>query len=189
MARFFTIGHSNRALEAFVESLREAQVSLVADVRSFPRSRSNPTYNVDTLPERLAERQIAYRHMPALGGRRARQPEAPEALNALWRNRSFHNYADYALSPPFGEALDALIALGESHRVAIMCAEAVWWRCHRRIIADHLILGGREVAHLLGEGRREPARPTPGAVRTGEGQVVYPAPRLAPDDEAAPAGR
>jgi uncharacterized protein (DUF488 family) len=174
MARFFTIGHSNRTLDTFTAILRDAQVNLVVDVRSFPKSRSNPTYNVDALPERLAERQIGYRHMPALGGRRGRQPEVPDELNAVWRNRSFHNYADYALSEEFALALDELIALGESPRIAMMCAEAVWWRCHRRIIADHLILSGHEVAHLMGEGREELARPTRGARRTSEGQVVYP---------------
>lgn len=186
MARFFTIGHSNRTLETFAAILRAAQVDFVVDVRSFPKSRSNPTYNVDALPKRLAERQIGYRHMVALGGRRGRQTDAPDEINATWRNRSFHNYADYALSEAFAEALDELIALGGSRRIAMMCAEAVWWRRHRRIIADHLILGGHEVAHLMGEGREEPARPTPGARRNDEGRVVYPAsPSEAPPQASA----
>jgi uncharacterized protein (DUF488 family) len=175
--RFATIGHSTRSLEAFVDLLREAGVDLVADVRSFPRSRSNPTYNVDTLPDRLAERQIGYRHMPALGGRRGRQPGVPEEVNAGWRNQSFHNYADYALSTGFAEALAELRDLGRARHVAIMCAEAVWWRCHRRIVADHLILNGNEVVHLTEPGRTAAARPTPGAQRTRDGLVVYPAPQ------------
>ena len=173
-ARFHTIGHSNRTFEEFAEILRAAQIGLLVDVRSFPRSRSNPVYNIDDLPGRLAERQIGYRHMPALGGRRKRQPDVPDEVNATWRNRSFHNYADYALSPDFASALDNLVALGETRRLAMMCSEAVWWRCHRRIITDHLLLNGHAVAHLMGSGREEPARPTPGAQRTPEGKVVYP---------------
>ena len=174
-ARFCTIGHSNRRLAEFIDILRRAEVSLVVDVRSFPRSRSNPDYNTETLPERLAGYQIGYRHMPALGGRRKLQPEIPDDLNARWRNRSFHNYADYALSGEFTSALEELVELGGSRRLAMMCSEAVWWRCHRRIITDYLLLGGHEVVHLMGNGREEPAKVTPGAERTPEGKVVYPA--------------
>jgi uncharacterized protein (DUF488 family) len=177
MARFATVGHSSRSLGAFVCLLRGAGVDFVVDVRSFPRSRGNPAYNIDALPDRLAERQIDYSHMPALGGRRGRQPGVPEEVNAGWRNRSFHNYADYALSPDFAEALTELRALGRARPVAIMCAEAVWWRCHRRIIADHLIFCGDEVVHLTGPGQATTARPTPGAQRTSDGLVVYPAPQ------------
>lgn len=103
--RFCTIGHSNRSLGEFIDILRTAEVGLVVDVRSFPRSRSNADYNTETLPERLGEYQIGYRHIPALGGRRKLQPEVPDELNARWRNRSFHNYADYALSPEFASAV------------------------------------------------------------------------------------
>ena len=174
-ARFCTIGHSNRTFEESVDILRRADVGLVVDVRSFPRSRSNPDYNTETLPERLAEYQIGYRHMPALGGRRKLRPEVPDELNARWRNRSFHNYADHALSPEFGAALAELVELGRSRRLAMMCSEAVWWRCHRRIITDYLLLDGHEVVHLMGNGREEPAKVTPGAERTAEGNVVYPA--------------
>ena len=172
--RFHTIGHSNRTFEEFAEILRTAQIGLVVDVRSFPRSRSNPDYNIDLLPERLSERQIGYRHMPALGGRRKQQPQIPDEVNATWWNRSFHNYADYALSADFAAGLDELVSLGEPWRLAMMCSEAVWWRCHRRIIADHLLLNGHTVVHLMGSGREEPARPTPGAQRTPEGKVIYP---------------
>ena len=172
---FCTIGHSNRTVEEFAEILRSAKVALVVDVRSFPRSRSNPDYNAETLPERLAAYQIGYRHLPALGGRRKLQPEVPDEMNAVWRNRSFHNYADYALSPEFRSALEELVDLGRSRRLAMMCSEAVWWRCHRRIIADHLLLNGHEVVHLMGIGREEPATPTPGARRAPDGSIVYPA--------------
>lgn len=171
---FCTIGHSNRSPEEFVEILRAAQVALVVDVRRFPRSRSNPDYNAEVLPDRLASYQIAYRHIAALGGRRERQPGIADDVNAHWRNRSFHNYADYALSPEFSEAFAELTALGRSERLAMMCSEALWWRCHRRIIADYLILNGHEVMHLMGSGREDPARPTPGARRISEGKVIYP---------------
>lgn len=172
--RFFTVGHSNLRLAGFMAILRQAQVTLVVDVRRFPRSRSNPDYNIDTLPEALARCQIGYHHMPDLGGRRGRQPDVSENTNALWRNRSFHHYADYALSDQFGRAFDELVSLGQHDRVAIMCSEAVWWRCHRRIITDYLLLSGHEVGHLMGDGREEAAHPTPGARWTAVGKLVYP---------------
>ncbi len=173
--RFCTIGHSNRTPDEFLDILRTADIGLVVDVRSFPRSRSNPDYNIEALPERLAAYQIGYLHIPALGGRRKRQSEVPDELNAQWRNRSFHNYADYALSPEFGAALSELVELGRSRRLAMMCSEAVWWRCHRRIITDYLLLSGHAVVHLMGNGREEPAKVTPGAERTPEGKIIYPA--------------
>ena len=174
MARFSTIGHSTRTLDTFTAMLRGAGVDVVVDVRSFPRSRSNPTYNIDALPNRLAERQIGYRHMPALGGRRGRQPDVPPEMNAGWRNPSFHNYADYALSEDFALALAELVDLGRLRHAAMMCAEAVWWRCHRRIIADHLLFAGHEVVHLMDSGKEEAAKPTPGARRSKDGVVFYP---------------
>lgn len=172
---FTTVGHSNRPLGEFLDMLRDAQVGMVIDVRSFPRSRSNPVFNTDRLPGDLAAVQIGYRHVPDLGGRRNRQPGVDPALNALWRVQSFHNYADYALGETFGQALAEIVALGRTQRLALMCAEAVWWRCHRRIIADYLIASGHEVGHLMGAGRIDPARLTPGAVATSQGQVLYPA--------------
>ena len=174
MARFSTVGHSTRTLETFTALLRGAGVDVVVDVRSFPRSRSNPAYNIDTLPDRLAERQIGYRHIPALGGRRGRQPGVPTETNAGWRNPNLHNYADYTLSRDFGRALTELTNLGHTRHVAIMCAEASWWRCHRRIIADHLILAGHEVMHLMDLGKETVAKPTPGARTTKDRLVVYP---------------
>lgn len=175
MARFSTVGHSNHGIEEFIDILRPAGIEAVADVRRFPRSRSNPVYNIEALPASLAEYQIGYHYMPDLGGRRGRQKDIPGAINAHWQNASFHNYADYALSTGFAKAFDSLVTLGEQQHLAIMCAEAVWWRCHRRIIADHLILAGHEVVHLMGSGKESPARLTPGAVKTPEGNVVYPA--------------
>ena len=173
-AAFMTIGHSNRTLEEFVGMLRAARVGLLVDVRSFPRSRSNPAFNIDCLPHDLAQVQISYRHCPALGGRRPKQPVVDERLNAFWRVRSFHNYADYALGDAFAAAFDAIVELGREAPLALMCSEAVWWRCHRRIITDYLVLNGHAVEHLMGPGRTQQAVPTPGARRTDAGKVIYP---------------
>lgn len=177
---FATIGHSNRSAAEVVAMLRDAQVGLLVDVRSFPRSRANPAFNIDSFPDDLQAVQIGYQHMPALGGRRPRQPVDP-AINALWRVQSFHNYADYALGPQFHAALDDLLSLGARQRLALMCSEAVWWRCHRRIVTDYLLAAGHAVAHLMAPGRTEPARMTPGAQITPQG-VTYPA-LAAPGDE------
>jgi len=181
VARFTTIGHSNRSLDEFIQMLREAGVAMVVDVRSFPRSRANPQFNIDRLPEALAEVQIGYLHCPALGGRRSMQPGVPDELNAMWRLRSFHNYADYALGGRFAEALDHTLRLGRDRRLALMCSEAVWWRCHRRIITDHLLLNGHAVDHLMAPGQISPAFPTPGAQLTPGGKVVYPQRAATPD--------
>lgn len=176
VAQFTTIGHSTRSLDELIDMLREAQIKLLVDVRSFPRSRTNPVFNVDRLPADLAEVQIAYQHCPSLGGRRRKQPEIDEDLNAMWRVQSFHNYADYALSDEFAGAFNELLCLGRDQRVAIMCSEAVWWRCHRRIITDYLLLNGHAVDHLMALGDIEQAKPTPGAQITEQGKVIYPAP-------------
>ena len=175
VAQFTTIGHSNRSLAAFVGMLQGAAVDLLIDVRTFPRSRANPEFNIDRLPHDLERFQIGYCHIPELGGRRAKQDGVDDRLNALWRNQSFHNYADYALSDAFGDALGRVLRLGMDRRVALMCSEAVWWRCHRRIIVDYLLLDGHAVDHLMGPGHVEHATPTPGARKTLGGGVVYPA--------------
>lgn len=174
VAQFTTIGHSNRSLDEFLTILRDAQIQTLVDVRSFPRSRSNPVFNIDHLPHDLAQVQIGYRHVPALGGRRRKQPDVDENLNALWRVQSFHNYADYALRNEFSAAFDDLVERGKNQRLALMCSEAVWWRCHRRIITDYLLLNGYPVDHLMGIGHTDHATPTPGAVKTDTGKVVYP---------------
>lgn len=178
---FTTIGHSNRGLGEFLEMLRGAHVDLLVDVRSFPRSRSNPAFNIDRLPDDLALVQIGYRHCPALGGRRPKQPNVDPALNALWRVQSFHNYADYALGPAFGTAFDELIGLGREQRVALMCSEAVWWRCHRRIITDYLLFKGETVSHLMAVGKTNSATLTPGARRLDQSWVIYPGESLGDD--------
>ena len=172
---FFTIGHSTRPLAEFVSLLRQADVQLVADVRTVPRSRTNPQYNRDALPVSLSEFHIAYDHIAALGGLRGRQQDIPPDVNAFWENASFHYYADYAMTAPFRSGLDALRAQGEKRRCAIMCAEAVWWRCHRRIIADYLLHEGETVLHILGKDHIEPARMTASARPGSHDTLVYPA--------------
>ena len=169
----YTIGHSTRSIPEFVEMLRGARVEQLVDVRTVPRSRTNPQYNLDRLPHELEPYQIVYCRISALGGLRKRSPEVPAELNGFWQNRSFHNYADYALSEAFEDGLSELIATASERTTAIMCAEAVWWRCHRRIIADHLLVRGLEVNHIMAAGRIEPAKLTP-AAKPYEGALAYP---------------
>ncbi|WP_251864628.1 DUF488 domain-containing protein [Achromobacter sp. Marseille-Q4962] len=171
---FFTIGHSNRSLEAFAGLLQEAGIELVADIRTVPRSRANPQFNQDVLPVALALLQVGYEHMGALGGLRGKSKTVSRAVNRFWENDSFHNYADYAMSAPFRAGLDHLIDLGSRQRIVLMCSEAVWWRCHRRIVADYLLAGGMAVFHIMGPGHIDPASLTPGAVVRPDGTVVYP---------------
>ena len=169
---FFTIGHSTRPVTEFIDLLKGAQITLLIDVRSVPRSRTNPQYNRDILPETLTRSAIGYEDMAALGGLRARQ-DVPPDVNAFWQNQSFHNFADYAMTPAFRSGLARLRALGHEGRCAIMCAEAVWWRCHRRIIADYLIAAGETVFHILSADRVEPARMTEAAKTYGDGSLMY----------------
>lgn len=172
---FFTIGHSTRSIAEFTDLLRAAEVQLVIDVRTIPRSRTNPQYNRDALPEMLAERQIGYEHIAELGGRRGKQRGVAASANAFWTNESFRNYADYAGSEAFHAGLARLRRLGRERRCVIMCAEAVWWRCHRRIIADYLISEGESVFHILSPGHVEKATETPAAQREPGGILSYPA--------------
>lgn len=174
MPTVFTIGHSNRDAETVIAMLKAAGVDILADVRAFPRSRSNPAFNIDTFPALLDEHDIAYRHFEKLGGRRKRQEGVESALNGYWRVQSFHNYADYALSNEFKSAIADIESLADDCRVALMCSEAVWWRCHRRIIADHLMARGHEVIHLMAPERREGAEMTEGAIIRQSDEVVYP---------------
>jgi len=175
-ARFTTIGHSNRELAEFLAMLGEAHIDLLVDVRAFPRSRTNPVFNIERLDPVLMRLDIDYRHCPALGGRRKKQSSVGPEVNALWHVQSFHNYADYALSDEFNSAFRDLVGWGDDHRIALMCSEAVWWRCHRRIITDYLLLNGHAVDHLMAPGKIEVAKPTQGACKTDSGKVVYPAP-------------
>ena len=172
---FFTIGHSTRTIVEFVDLLREAGVNLVIDVRSMPRSRTNPQFNQGTLAVTLAPCQIGYEHISELGGLRGKSRGAEASPNTYWRVRSFRNYADYALTAPFATGLARLRERGAEQRCAVMCAEAVWWRCHRRIIADYLLAAGEQVMHILGKSHIDEASLTPGAVIRNDGSLVYPA--------------
>jgi len=172
---FFTIGHSTRPIGAFVDLLRPEEIRLVVDVRTVPRSRTNPHYNRDALPAALSAVGISYEHIAALGGLRGKRRDVPPTVNAFWENESFHNYADHAMDEDFRSGLRRLRELGHGRRCAIMCAEAVWWRCHRRIIADYLIAGGETVFHILGPGHVEPARMTNVARPGPDGTLTYPA--------------
>lgn len=170
---FFTIGHSTRTIAEFVDLLRVSRVDLVVDVRSIPRSRTNPQFNGDSLPATLAQRQIGYEHIAALGGRRGKARNAEPSPNVYWRVRGFRNYADYALTKPFGAGLARLRELGGQHRCAIMCAEAVWWRCHRRIITDYLLSQGDRVMHIIEPSRVDEASLTPAAEVCRDHTILY----------------
>jgi uncharacterized protein (DUF488 family) len=154
--------------------LQESGSDLVIDVRSIPRSRTNPQFNQETLPGTLEPWQIGYEHIAELGGRRGKSRAAEPSPNAYWRVSGFRNYADYALTAPFAAGLARLRERSGQHRCAIMCAEAVWWRCHRRIIADYLLAAGEQVMHILGKSHVDQASLTPGAVIRSDGTVVYP---------------
>jgi uncharacterized protein (DUF488 family) len=171
---FFTIGHSTKPIDTFVDLLRDANIQLLVDVRTVPRSRTNPQYNLDVLPETLLKYGIEYEHIAALGGLRGRKRDVPPEVNDFWENPSFHNYADYAMSAEFRSGFSKLRDLGYARNCAIMCAEAVWWRCHRRIIADYLIGSGESVFHILGPGNVQPARITGEAKLGLGGTLTYP---------------
>lgn len=172
--RFYTIGHSTRPIDEFADLLTNAEVQLVVDVRTVPRSHTNPQYNSDVLPKALSDFDIAYEHIAELGGLRGRQRDVPADVNAFWQNRSFHNYADYAMSEGFHSGLIRLCELGHAKQCAIMCAEAVWWRCHRRIITDYLIAAGEMVFHILTRNHIELAQMTSAATVNPSGTLTYP---------------
>lgn len=171
----YTVGHSTRSLDALIAILQGAAVARVVDIRSIPRSRTNPQFNHDVLPESLAAAQIGYVQLAALGGRRSKQ-RASAGTNSGWRVQAFQNYADYAHSDTFQAGLRELLALAARETCCIMCSEAVWWRCHRRIVADYVLTHGVPVVHVLSETKREPAVLTPFAVIAAEGRISYPAP-------------
>ena len=148
-----TVGHSNRTLEEFLTLLRAHRVTLVVDVRKMPRSRHNPQFNLDTLPQALCEAGIDHVHISGLGGLRRREPNSP---NTGWRNASFRAYADYMLTPEFERSLQEILKRTRGERVALMCAEAVPWRCHRSLIADALVVRDISVMHILSESRTQP---------------------------------
>jgi uncharacterized protein (DUF488 family) len=144
--KVLTIGHSTHPIDQFIAMLQGHSVTLVADVRTVPRSRHNPQFNRDTLPGSLKAVGLGYVHLPGLGGWRRAQPESP---NQGWRSPGFQGYADYMLTREFEEQLNGLIALARRELVAIMCAEALPWQCHRSLIADALVVRGILVAHIM----------------------------------------
>jgi uncharacterized protein (DUF488 family) len=171
--RIYTIGHSTRSLDELVEALRSFGVRTLVDIRTVPRSRHVPQFNVENLRRALPNRRIRYRHMKALGG--LRKPRA-DSTNTAWRNTGFRGFADYMETPEFAEALEALRALSrEAGPVAIMCAEAVPWRCHRSLVADALLARGDEVVDIMGPGQGKPHTLTPWA-HVENGRVSYPGP-------------
>jgi uncharacterized protein (DUF488 family) len=166
-----TIGHSTRPLDEFLSLLRQHGVGLLADVRAFPRSRRNPQFNIDTLPEALGAAGIGYRHLADLGGRRTARPDSP---NGGWREPGFRGFADYMDTAAFAGALSALLALADCQRVAVMCAEAQPWRCHRSLISDALVARAAAVEHIMGPQARWPHQLPPFARLSGT-RVSYPA--------------
>lgn len=172
---FYTIGHSTRTLQEFTTLLQIAHVEHIVDIRTVPKSRTNPQYNQTTLPDSLAAYKIGYQHLPLLGGLRGKAKTISPTLNNFWENQSFHNYADYALSDDFQTGLDQLILLGRKYRCAIMCSEAVWWRCHRRIVTDYLLARDEAVFHLMGRDKIETAYLTKSAQIQPSGTIFYPA--------------
>jgi uncharacterized protein (DUF488 family) len=182
----YTIGHSTLALDAFAIALHDAGVRVLADIRSVPRSRTNPQYNLDSLPAFLATADIRYAHLARLGGLRRRTDfMLGLSPNVAWRNTSFRNFADYALTADFRQGLAELEALAASGPVAIMCAEAVWWRCHRRIVADYLLVAGVPVFDVIPPAPPKPHDLTPFAVPQADGAIYY---QARPEDKGTSAG-
>lgn len=166
------MGHSTRTLAELVALVRAHGVDRVADVRTIPRSGRHPHFGAEPLAAALAAAGLGYVHLPGLGGLRR---ERPDSVNRAWRNPSFRAYADHMQTDAFGAELDRLLALARDHRVAIMCAEALWWRCHRSLLADALVARGHAVRHILRLDRAEPHRLHEFAHVVG-GQVTYPGP-------------
>ena len=169
---FFTVGHSTRAAAEFVALLESVAVALVVDVRTVPRSFRNPQFNRDTLPQALHEAGIGYVHLSTLGGLRRRAPDSP---NTGWMNASFQGYADYMLTSEFQRGLEELLERARGQRLALMCAEAVPWRCHRFLIADALVVRGVAVEHILGASRAQQHVVCPWAHVQGT-RITYPPP-------------
>jgi len=166
----WTVGHSTRPIEDFIELLVTHGIQLLTDVRTIPFSRRNPQFHLEALAKRLAVTGIQYRHMPTLGGRRKSRPDS---VNVGWRNESFRGYADYMQTREFWNALDDLMATAQRLPVAIMCAEAVPWRCHRSLISDALVSRGWTVQHIISASSIQTHTLTPFA-KLDEGRLTYP---------------
>ena len=165
----WTVGHSTRPLEEFLEALQSFNIATLVDVRSFPGSRRYPQFNKDNLAASLQTANIEYLHHPELGGRRRARKDS---TNIAWRNEGFRGYADYMETDSFRAAVEKLLALARGSRTAIMCAEAVWWRCHRSLISDYLKADGIEVTHVLAARKAEP-HPYTSVARIIDGELSY----------------
>ena len=167
----FTIGHSTRPVDEFVRLLKAHEIQAVADVRTIPKSRHNPQYNEVDLKESLRKASIRYRHVPKLGGRRR---TTKDSINLGWRNASFRGYADYMAAPEFEAGLEELLKIARTKNTAVMCAEALPWRCHRSLIADALIKKGWLVRDIMSRSSATKHRLTP-FLKVREGRLIYPA--------------
>jgi uncharacterized protein (DUF488 family) len=168
-ATLWTIGHSTHTLEAFLALLDEYRIEAIADVRRFPGSRRYPHFASEAMAKSLPAQGIAYQWIPKLGGRRKVHPDSP---NTAWRNASFQGYADYTASPEFAEGLDELLTLAAGKRTAMMCAEVLWWRCHRSIVSDVLKLRGIEVVHIM-DATQTTEHPYTTPAQVVEGRLSY----------------
>ena len=172
--RIWTIGHSTRSADEFVELLRANTIDGLVDVRTIPRSRRHPHFGRDALEARLKDEGIEYRHFAVLGGLRKPRPDSP---NGAWRNEAFRGYADHMLTREFASAVDELLRFGDDRNAAVMCAEAVWWQCHRMLLSDALVARDVDVRHIMslrGPSSVQPHRLTPFAQIRADGQVWYP---------------
>lgn len=169
MITVWTVGHSTRSAEEFMKILTAHGIEVLVDVRSFPGSKRYPHFNRAELAESLAKVEIEYKHEPRLGGRR--RPRA-DSHNTAWRNASFRAYADYMETDEFKEGVEDLVELARDARVVVMCAEAVWWRCHRSLISDYLKAAGQIVIHLIDENKTE-EHPFTSAATVVDGQLSY----------------
>jgi uncharacterized protein (DUF488 family) len=168
--RIWTIGHSTRGIDEFISLLKENEIKLLVDVRAFPGSKRYPQFNKDALAESLTAHGIRYEHFPELGGKRKSKPDS---RNTAWRNASFRGYADYMETEQFQKGMARLLDVGaKAGPTAIMCAEAVWWRCHRSLISDYLKAHGVEVLHILAANKVEP-HPYTSAARIVNGKLSY----------------
>jgi uncharacterized protein (DUF488 family) len=173
--RIWTIGHSTRTIDEFISLLKESEIKLLADVRAWPGSKRYPHFKKDALAESLKAHGIRYEHFPELGGKRKSKPDS---RNTAWRNASFRGYADYMETEEFQKGIEQLLDVAvKAGPTAIMCAEAVWWRCHRSLIADYLKARGVEVLHVLAANKVEP-HPYTSAARIVNGKLSYAADSL-----------
>ena len=165
----WTIGHSTLPIEEFISRLKSFDIEVLADVRSFPGSRRYPHFNQENLSSALPGVQICYQHFRELGGRRRVRPDS---LNVAWRNESFRGYADYMETAQFRSGIEPLLAIASERRVAIMCSEAVWWRCHRSLISDVLLSRGQRVIHIL-DAKKSSEHSYTSAARLVAGKLTY----------------